>query len=264
VKHLLDQTLKSNSQNLVSEQHQRIAAEYLPRIELTRQEIDSINNVYVELNSKRQMTEAKTIEIREQLKKFNEESVNILRRIENLSEMLMNMKILSDEIKSKPVTGPSLMDADDTYTLKINLLPLLDDESLTIHSNPFQSSESGYRMRMSMTTQTDQQSKQRFILPSFVILRGNYDSILCWPFSFPIALCLVDLTGAQKHVRHSIKPESQAGIFGRPLDDANTPYQISHFYPIAKLVENGSNYVCDDKIFLRIHIDYTERGVHPF
>jgi hypothetical protein len=210
------------------------------------------------------MTEAKAIEIREQLKKFNEESMNILDRVENLSKMLMDMKRLADDIKSEPVTGPNLMDADDTYTLKINLLLLLNDDSLTIHSNPFQSSQFGYRMRMSMTTQTDQQSNQRFILPSFAMLRGNYDPILCWPFSYPIALCLVDLTGAQNHVRHSIKPDSQTAIFGRPLGDANTPYQFTHFYPFAKLIENGSNYVRDDNLFLRIHIDYTETGVHPF
>ncbi len=260
----MDKRQQSSSQKLASQQQQRIATECLPRIDLALQEIHSTNNICVQLNSKRQTAEAKTIETREQLKKFNEELVNIQDRIESLNKMLTDMKILTDEVKSKSVTGPSLMDADNTYTLKVNLSPLLNDDSLTVHSDPFQSSQWGYKIKISVTTQTDGQTKQRFLLVSFVILRGDYDSILRWYFCYPVKLCLVDLTGAHKHVTHSIRPDSRTAIFGEPLNNANTPYQITHFYPIDKLREKGSDYVRDDNIFIRIHIDFMETGVHPF
>jgi hypothetical protein len=249
---------------LISEQQKRIATECLPRIEVALQEIDSPNKDCVELNSKGQLTTSKTMETREQLKKLNEDSLNIIKVIESLDKMLMDMNEQTKDIRSKSMTRSNLMDADYTYTLKVNMLLILNDDSHKVHSDPFQSSQWGYKMGISMAIQTDEQNKQRSIVVSFIIFRGDYDSILHWPFSYPITICLVDLTGTRKHVIHSIQPDSQIAIYGRPIDNANIPYEIPQFCPIEKVLENASNYICDDSIYLRIHIDFTKTGVHPF
>lgn len=256
---------QSNSKGLVGEQHQRIAIECLPRIETTLEEVQSTNNALLELESKRQTTEAKITDIREQSKKFHEDLVSAQTLIENLSKMLTDMKYLSDSVMSKSATGPNIMDFDNTFTWKINLLNLFNDNSLPIYSAPFQSSQWGYRIKMGMSTHTIEQSKERFIVPSFTILRGDYDSILEWPFPYLITLSLVDLTGQQKHITHSIQLDAtRAAIFGEPLGETNTSCQISGFYSIAKLAERGSNYVQDDNIFIRTHIDFTKTSVHLF
>ena len=133
-----------------------------------------------------------------------------------------------------------------------------------MHSCSFQSSQSGYKMAINVAVQTDEHRKNRHVLVSFVIFRGDYDGILSWPFSYPVTLCLADLSGGPNHILHTFRPDSQAAIFDRPLDNANVPYHIPRFCAIEKLVENGSNYVRDGNMFLRLHIDFTGTGVHPF
>ena len=254
----------SNSQNSVNEEYIQMLSEYLRRVESTIQGADSINNDCIRLNSERQLLETKITEIREKLSKLNETSFNNTKLIENLAETYMDLKKLIDEIQSKSVIGPALMDADDTYTWKINILVLLNDTTQTTYSGPFQCSQWGYRLGMSMTLQMDDQNIQRNVVVSVVFFRGDYDAILDWPFSYPMALCLIDLAGAQNHIVHSVLPDSRTAIYGRPLNNANVPLQITQFCPLEKLVENGTNYVRDGNMFLRLHIDFTKKGVHPF
>jgi len=241
-----------------------MATECLLRVESELQLIDSTDKEYNELNSKRQMMDAKSKEIRNKIKMYSEDLAKIIERIESLYQLLADMDQQINEIKSNSVTGPNLTDENDIYLWTVNFLILLSENSSPIYSGPFQTSQWGYKVGTSMAIQMNEKSKRGFISVSFIIFRGDYDSILQWPFPYPVTLCLVDLRGKQKHVIHSIRPDSRTAIFGRPLDDANVPYQIAEFCPVQKLIENGNNYVSDDKIFVRIHVDFTETGAHPF
>jgi hypothetical protein len=190
--------------------------------------------------------------------------VNGRKLLETIQQMFMEMNELIDEIQTKYTTSPTLLDADDTYTLKVNVLLLLNNDSPTMHSGSCQSSQCGYKMGINITMQTDEQSKTRHILVSFVIFRGDYDAILCWPFCYPITICIMDLSGGPNHIHRSFQPDSQAAIFGRPFDNANAPYHITRFCALEKLIENGSNYVRDGDMFVKLHVDFTGTGIHPF
>jgi hypothetical protein len=252
------------SQNITNEQCQRILVEYLEKIESAIQETVSINDDCMTLSSTRQVIETKIKQIREQLVKLNQASVISIKLIESLNQMFVEINQLISEIKFKSVIGPNLMDSDDTYTWKINVHLLLNDTSSTMHSDMFQCSQWGYKMGMSINLQTDEQNKTRYLQVCFVIFRGDFDAIVRWPFSYPITFCLVDLAENKNHIIHSIRPDSQTAIFGRPLDNANKPYRIARFCSSEKVSEIGSNYVRDGNMFLRMYIDFTEKGVHPF
>ena len=264
IKSLLDQKLHTNLQKPIIEAKQHILTECLPKINQVLEDAHVADNTCSELTSKRVVTETKVTQIREELQRVSEDSMNILHHIDNINKNLMDMMTKINEIKSKPTTGPNLMDGNDIYTWKINLSVLLNDELVTIFSDPFQSSKWGYRMKISITTYVEEHKKHRFIQPAFVLLQGEYDGILRWPFCYPITFCLVDLTGSHKNVVKMIKPDSRSAIFARPLDTANMPYTFSDFYLLEKLTANGSNYVQDNNIFLQIHVDFSETGVNPF
>jgi hypothetical protein len=264
VKEILNKRSQSTTRKVISEEHQRMFSECHRRIESELQLIDFTEKEYIELNLKRETMDAKSMELREKLKVFSEDLPKTVERIKSLYQALSDMEKQIDEIKSKSVTGPNLMDDNDIYLWTVNLIILLSDNSSPIYSHPFQTSQWGYKLGTSMAIQTDEKTKRDFILVSFIIFRGDYDSILQWPFPYPVRLCLVDLKGTQKNIIHSIRPDSQTAIFGRPLNNANAPYQIPEFCPVEKLVENGNNYVSDDHMFVRIHVDFTETDTHPF
>lgn len=260
----LHETSNLNSMNLANEQYLQMLSEYLKIVESTVQQTDPIADDCVRLNSEREILEHKFGEIRKQLKAINDASANNVKLIQTLNELVMDLKRLIDEIDSKPVGGPLLIDDNDIYTWKISSVFLFNDSTSTVQSGPFQTAQWGYKLGMSMTLQIDEQNLQRNVAASFVIFRGEYDAILQWPFPYPIALCLVDLAGTQNHIIHCIVPDTRSVTFGKPSNTANMPYHIAQFCPIERLVENGTNYVRDGNMYVKLHVDFTKKGVHPF
>ena len=113
----------STSKSDINEQHQQIAVECLQRVESVLQEISPVNDDCVELNSKREMMETRIRKTREDLRKLNEVSVSCIKLLELIQQMFAEMKELINEIQTKYMTSPTLLDDNDTYTMKFNVLP---------------------------------------------------------------------------------------------------------------------------------------------
>ncbi|CAF1134083.1 unnamed protein product [Adineta steineri] len=208
--------------------------------------------------------ETRAMEAREQLRTLSESSLNTVKFLETIQQMFNEMNKLISEIREKCSMNPTILDDNDTYTLKINVLLLLNNNSAAMHSGSVHSSKCGYNIGISVAMETDEQVNHRYVHVSFMICRGDYDAILYWPFSYPITISLVDLSGGSNHIFHSIQPGSQAEIFNRPLSTANMPYQISRFCSAEKLAETDSNYVRDGNMFVRLHVDFTETDHFPY
>lgn len=249
---------------MASEQYQVALVDCLSKVESMLGTIHGTDDALSEAKSRRQIIEAKVIEMRQQLFKINEASIKSIGFLDSIQEIFVETHHLLSEIQLISMSSPKIMDNDDTFTWKVNTLVLLNNETGMMHSDAFQSSQWGYKMRISICLEADSQSLKRFLLIYFFIMRGAYDSILHWPFSYPITVCLVDLVRGQNHMVHSIRPDSQAAMFGKPLNEANTPYPIAQFCSLEKLSEDGSSYIQDGYMFLKLHICFTGEDVNPF
>jgi hypothetical protein len=248
-------------QKSLNEPNQRALTEYLERIDSLIQEINRIINDCVHLNSDRQIEEAKINEIRAQSKNIKESFDNSTKLIESLHQILANMHKLLDEIKSKPMAGPKLISSDNTYTWKLNYLPVINN-GCAIQSEPVHTAQGGYKLALACEIHMDEKYQKRYVSVSFMILPGEFDAILSWPFQFPIALTLVDLTAVKKHIHHSIPLNFRTGAFDRPLSNAITPYKLSQFCPV-DILENNNNYIQDGFMYIQMHINFAAPGVHP-
>ncbi|CAF2257708.1 unnamed protein product, partial [Rotaria magnacalcarata] len=100
----------------------------------------------------------------------------------------------------------------------------------------------------------------------FVLMRGQHDQILKFPFNYKVTFCMYDQTPQRRHIIDSFRPDMRSSSFQRPRSDMNIASGIPRFYPLVKILEEGNPYVQDDTIFIKVMVDFGDlpKTVLPF
>jgi len=94
------------------------------------------------------------------------------------------------------------------------------------------------------------------------VCKGEFDSLLSWPFSHKITFTLLDQNEnveARRHVTYTIKPNTckeNRPFLGRPTGDRNASLGAQKFVELDVL--NSLDYILDDTIFIKVEIDPEE------
>jgi len=94
----------------------------------------------------------------------------------------------------------------------------------------------------------------------FVIMRGQYDALLKWPFSRKVTLTIFDQESGRENVQDSFRPDPTSSSFRCPVTDVNVASGCPRFMTITQLENATSNYVKDNAIFVRIVVDPDPEG----
>ncbi len=194
----------------------------------------------------------------EELKKSMEETSQMLHATQ------MNNNILQTEIEAIKQTlldSSSSSSNDGSYIWKITnvaekLANAIADRQTSIYSPPFYSSSTGYKMCMRLYLNGDGQARRTHLSLFFVLMRGNYDPILVWPFQYKITFFLYDQTGAQRHIIDSFRPDIKSNSFQQPRSDMNIASGIPKFLPLSIIQQQDNPYVRDDCMFIRCMVDF--------
>ena len=100
----------------------------------------------------------------------------------------------------------------------------------------------------------------------FVLMRGEYDAILKFPFTYKVTFCLYDQTPAKKHIIDSFRPDAKSNSFQRPRSDMNIASGIPKFCALAVLAQENNPFVQNDTMFIRGMLDFdeTQKTILPF
>jgi len=90
----------------------------------------------------------------------------------------------------------------------------------------------------------------------FVLMRGEYDALLTFPFNYKVTFCLYDQTPQLRHIIDSFRPDINSNSFQRPRSEMNTASGIPKFFPLAMIRQEGSPYVRDDIMFIKVMVDF--------
>ena len=86
----------------------------------------------------------------------------------------------------------------------------------------------------------------------FVVLRGEYDTLLPWPFQLKVSLCLLDQNlSSPRHVIETFRPDPASSSFQRPQSEMNVASGCPLFLPLTSL--RGS-YCRDDTVFFKVAV----------
>ncbi|CAF1187136.1 unnamed protein product, partial [Didymodactylos carnosus] len=182
-----------------------------------------------------------------------------------LAGIAPNQEILQQELSSikEKIDSMEFRSFDGTLTWKVSdvsekMADAQSERQTSIYSPAFYSSPTGYKMRVRLYLHGDGNARRTHMSLFFVLMRGDYDSILKWPFNFKVTFCLYDQSGQNRHVIDSFRPDTKSNSFQRPRSDMNIASGIPKFFPLPMIQQDGNNYVRDDTMFIKVIVDFAD------
>ena len=135
----------------------------------------------------------------------------------------------------------------------------IEERVTSIYSPPFYTGRNGYKMCVRAYLNGDGMGYKTHLSLFFVLMKGEFDALLKWPFEYKVSLILVD-QNHRKHIVQTFKPTVESSSFQRPVTDMNVASGCPQFAKLTALEDE--NYVKDDVIFIKCIID-TSKIFHP-
>ena len=188
---------------------------------------------------------------------------------ETLRRLQARVETMGEALRTRN-TGPSAglqSNADQgAYSFDGVLLWRISDVSAKIYdsfnepeksfySPPFYTGRHGYKMRARIYLNGDGMGKGTHISLFFVIMRGEYDALLRWPFRQKVTFMLLDQNNVE-HVIDAFRPDPNSSSFQRPRRETNIASGCPLFFSLAEL--NKHAYIKDDAMFIKVIVDCSD------
>ena len=125
----------------------------------------------------------------------------------------------------------------------------------SFYSPPFYTSRHGYKMCARIYLNGDGAGKGTHISLFFVLVRGEYDALLRWPFRQKVTFMLLDQNNVE-HVIDAFRPDPSSSSFQRPRRETNIASGCPLFFPLTEL--NRHAYIKDDAMFIKVIVDCSD------
>jgi len=213
----------------------------------------------VEMNSMVQSQSKEIKKLETQLRIANDEIRKLQRRSENLEHTLSLRNIVTTDLEEY-VRQQEFSSFDGVLIWKISDFTRRRNEAVTgkqasIYSPCFYTSRHGYKMCVRIYLNGDGIGKGTHISLFFVVMRGEYDALLRWPFSQKVTFMLLDQNNVE-HVIDAFRPDRHSSSFQRPRREANIASGCPTFCPLSELSNHA--YVKDDTMFVKVIVDTTD------
>ena len=128
----------------------------------------------------------------------------------------------------------------------------LSGKTVSLYCPPFYVGRFGYKVCARLYPNGDGMGKGTHVSVFFVIMRGEYDALLPWPFAQKVHFRIIDQDGI-RDANDAFRPNADSSSFKKPTSDMNIasgcPKLLSH----ANIRQGG--YVKNDTMFVRINVD---------
>lgn len=124
----------------------------------------------------------------------------------------------------------------------------------SIYSPPFYTSKSGYKMCIRTYLNGDGMGEKTHLSVFFVIMKGEYDALLPWPFQSRISLLLLNQENGT-HITETFRPNPASKSFQRPTSEMNVASGCPRFAALATL--SNPAFVKNDVLFIKCSVDTT-------
>ena len=128
-------------------------------------------------------------------------------------------------------------------------------QQVSFYSPCFYTSRYGYKMCARIYLNGDGMGRGTHISVFFVVMRGQYDALLRWPFRQKVTFMLMDQDNVE-HVIDAFRPDPSSSSFQRPRRETNVASGCPMLCSLTAL--NNHAYVRDDTMFLKIIVDTSD------
>ncbi|KAI5138440.1 TNF receptor-associated factor 1 [Manis pentadactyla] len=150
---------------------------------------------------------------------------------------------------------------DGTFLWKITNVTRRCHESacgrtVSLFSPAFYTAKYGYKLCLRLYLNGDGTGKRTHLSLFIVIMRGEYDALLSWPFRNKVTFMLLDQNN-REHAIDAFRPDLTSASFQRPQSETNVASGCPLFFPLSRLQSPKHAYVKDDTMFLKCIVETT-------
>ncbi|XP_043939159.1 TNF receptor-associated factor 1-like [Protopterus annectens] len=143
---------------------------------------------------------------------------------------------------------------DGTYIWKITCVSEKMDSAMTgknlcVYSPPFYTGKYGYKVCMKLFLNGDGAGLGTHMSIFLVIMKGEYDFKLKWPFPYKVTFTLLDQL-SQRDISASFKP-TDGSSFQRPLQEKNIASGLPEFITLDELYSSDCAYIKDNLMYIK-------------
>lgn len=129
---------------------------------------------------------------------------------------------------------------------------------LSLYSQPFYTSRYGYKMCARAYLNGDGVGRGRHLSLFFVVMQGDYDEILKWPFRSRVTLKLLDQVRHNQDLVDAFTPDPNSSSFQKPTSPMNIASGCPLFVPLSKFENPNEPYLKDNAIMIQVSVDVSD------
>lgn len=250
-------------------QHGSLAAQYQQITNV----LDDVKRAISNMQGQFANHELLLVEANQTIHDQNNEIVWLKRQDERNRELLRRLQAKVDSMEEAmrtrnlpPATGLQINRDQEPYSFDGVLLWRISNVSAKIYdsfnepeksyfSPPFYTSRQGYKMCARIYLNGDGTGKGTHISLFFVLMRGEYDALLRWPFRQKVTFMMLDQNNVE-HVIDAFRPDPNSSSFHRPRRETNIASGCPLFFPLTEL--NKHAYIKDEVMFVKVIVDCSD------
>ena len=195
-------------------------------------------------------------QLRRQFEAAQETNRRLERRVESHDHMLAIRNLALADLEEF-VRQQQVSSYDGVLLWKIPDYARCKNDAITgrqtsFYSPCFYTSRHGYKMCARIYLNGDGMGKGTHISVFFVVMRGQFDALLRWPFRQKVTIMILDQDNTE-HVIDAFRPDPNSASFQRPRREMNIASGCPLFCALTEL--NKHAYVRDDTMFMKIIVD---------
>uniref|UniRef100_UPI00358FDF79 TNF receptor-associated factor 2-like n=1 Tax=Myxine glutinosa TaxID=7769 RepID=UPI00358FDF79 len=242
------------------------------RLELSEQSIRRFENIVTVLNREVKSLSVQTLP-GDQVQHGNTGTIDFLNSkvVYRCINIYSQIRIFEQEVG---VNGVALADLrknveamesatfDGMFIWKITEVPRKRNDAISgrqvAHYSPaFFTSRYGFRLCMRIYLNGDGAGHGTHISLFFVVMKGDHDALLKWPFRQKVTLMLMDQNN-REHIIDGFRPDITSPSFQRPVHELNLASGCPRFCSLVILDVSRNSYVRDDTIFIKCIVDTSD------
>ncbi|XP_047136080.1 TNF receptor-associated factor 5 isoform X2 [Hydra vulgaris] len=139
----------------------------------------------------------------------------------------------------------------------------ISEEDKAVYSHPFYTAQYGYKLRIKVYLNGRDRGKGTHISLYLIIMKGDYDNLLDWPFNHKITFYLLDQSVHRKHKVHQLSPNRSLpnvrAVFNQPTSKENLGIGNPSFVSHESMIAGG--YIKDDTLFIKCEIEPVNNNI---
>ena len=250
---------RQNSSNSASAFDSTFVKELLQRLTTEEGKTANLELLLVEANRLSEELQRKVSTVARQQESSNGTTDRLQRQFESMSHSLALRNVMLTDL-DESVRQQEVSSHDGILLWKITDFAkkrqdAVSGQQTSFYSPCFFTSRYGYKMCARIYLNGDGIGRGTHISVFFVVMRGEYDALLRWPFRQKVTFMLLDQNNVE-HVIDSFRPDPNSSSFQRPRRETNIASGCPTFCPLSEL--NDHAYVRDDTMFLKVIVDTTD------